>query len=119
LAPHILVVDDEPMVRALVSRALTDDGYQVTATHDGQAALELTRTTDPKFDLIVTNTWMPGLSGSELIARLAQDFPEIPILHIDDVSRARSGDSRQDVSTIYKPFSIGALRRAVRELLGG
>lgn len=105
------------MVRALVSRALTDDGYQVTATHDGQTALEMARTAEPEFDLIVTNTRMPGLSGSELIARLRRDFPKIPILHIDDITRPKPGESHPDVTTLYKPFSIGALRQAVRELL--
>jgi DNA-binding response OmpR family regulator len=117
LAPHILVVDDEPMVRALVSRALTDDGYQVTAMHDGKAALEMARTVEPEFDLIVTNTWLAGLSGLELITLLRQEFPKTPILHIQDLTRPRSGEPRQDVTTLYKPFSIGALRQAVRELL--
>jgi DNA-binding response OmpR family regulator len=107
------------MVRALVSRALTDDGYQVTATHDGQAALEMAQRAEPKFDLIVTNTWIPSLSGSELIARLRQDFPKVPILHIDDLTRHESGESRHDVATLYKPFSIRALREAVRNLLAG
>jgi CheY-like chemotaxis protein len=119
LAPRILVVDDEPMVCALVSRALTDDGYQVTATHDGRAALEMARTAEPEFDLIVTNTWMPGLSGSELIERLRQDFPEVPILHLDDLTRPKSGEPREDVTTLYKPFSVDALRQAVRQLLSG
>jgi CheY-like chemotaxis protein len=114
---RILVVDDEPMVCALVSRALTDDGYQVTAEHDGQAALELARTAVPQFDLIITNTWMRGLSGSELIARLRSDFPDTPILHVDDVTRAKPGDSREDVATLYKPFNINTLREAVRDLL--
>jgi two-component system OmpR family response regulator len=117
LAPHILVVDDEPMVCALVSRALTDDGYQVTAEHDGEAGLELARTAEPQFDLIVTNSWMPGLSGSELILRLRLDFPEIPILHIDDLTRTESEERREDVTTLYKPFSVGALQQAVRQLL--
>jgi CheY-like chemotaxis protein len=94
-----------------------DDGYQVTAEHDGQASLEIARRAEPQFDLIVTNTWMSGLSGSELIARLRQDFPTIPILHIDDLTRSKSAEPRQDVTTLYKPFSVGALRLAVRRLL--
>jgi CheY-like chemotaxis protein len=117
LAPHILVVDDEPMVCALVLRALTDDGYQLTAEHDGQAALALARRAEPQFNLIVTNSWMPGLSGSELIERLRRDFPKIPVLHIDDLTRRKSDQPREDVTTLYKPFSVGALQQAVRRLL--
>jgi CheY-like chemotaxis protein len=118
VASRILVVDDEPMVRALLVRGLTDDGHDVVAVSDGRAALDVVRQTDGGFDLIVTNTWMPGLSGAELIDRLRQDFPTIPILHIDDVTR-RSGaeKSAADVPTLFKPFSIAALRQAVRDLL--
>ena len=72
------------------------------------------------FDLIVTNSYMPGLTGPELIARVREDFPNLPILHVDDVTRrGRIPQLPSDVSTIYKPFSIAGLRAAVRELLGG
>jgi CheY-like chemotaxis protein len=114
---RILVVDDEPMVCALVSRALIDDGHVVTAEHDARAALEFARAAVPQFDLIITNTWMPGVSGSELIARLRPDFPTVPILHLDDITRPKSGERPEDATTPYKPFNIGTLREAVRELL--
>jgi CheY-like chemotaxis protein len=96
---------------------LTDEGYQVTAASDGLAALAIARSAQPEFDLVVTNTWMAGLSGSELIDRLREDFPEVPILHIEDLTRPKSGESRQDVTSLYTPFSVGALRLAVQQLL--
>jgi DNA-binding response OmpR family regulator len=106
------------MVRALITRALTDDGFEVVAVADGHAALDAARTAQAGFDLIVTNNYMPGLSGPELIARVRQDFPTLPILHVDDVSRrGRVRDLPSDVPTIYKPFSVVALRAAVRGLL--
>jgi CheY-like chemotaxis protein len=118
MAPRILVVDDEPMVRALISRALTDAGYEVVAVADGRAALDAARSA--QFDLIVTNNYMPGLNGPELIARVRQDFPSLPILHIDDISRRRAEqDLPDDVPTVYKPFSVATLREAVRKLLAG
>jgi DNA-binding response OmpR family regulator len=118
MAHRILVVDDEPMVRALINRALTDDGFEVIAAANGRAALDAARSAEGGFDLIVTNNYMPGLSGPELIARVRQDFPSIPILHVDDISRRdRVADLPADVPTIYKPFSIAALRAAVRGLL--
>jgi two-component system cell cycle response regulator CpdR len=120
VAHRILVVDDEPMVRALIARALIDDGFEVVAVANGLAALDAARTTEAGFDLIVTNNYMPGLSGAELIARVRQDFPSLPILHVDDVSRrGRVAPLPSDVPTIYKPFSIAALRAAVRGLLAG
>jgi CheY-like chemotaxis protein len=118
MAARILVVDDEPMVRALIARALTDVGYEVVAVADGRAALDVARRAEAAFDLIVTNNYMPGLSGPDLIARVRQDFPDLPILHVDDVARkGRVAELPDDVPTIYKPFSVIALREAVRKLL--
>jgi CheY-like chemotaxis protein len=118
MAPRILVVDDEPMVRALIARVLTDEGYEVISVADGRAALDAARGAGGQFDLIVTNNYMPGLSGPELIARVRQDFPSLPILHINDLSRKRAAQSLpEDVPTVYKPFSVATLREAVRGLL--
>jgi CheY-like chemotaxis protein len=118
MARRILVVDDEPMVRALIARVLTDAGYEVVAVANGQAALDAARGAEAPFDMIVTNNYMPGLSGSELIQRVREDFPDLPILHIDDIARRkRVRPVPDDVPTIYKPFSIAALQDAVRKLL--
>jgi CheY-like chemotaxis protein len=121
MAPRILVVDDEPMVRALIARVLTDAGYEVVAVANGQAALDAARRAKVGFNLVVTNNYMPGLNGAELIARVRQDFPSLPILHIDDISRKRVLDKGlpDDVPTVYKPFSSATLREAVQRLLDG
>ena len=120
MAARILVVDDEPMVRALIARVLTDEGYEVVAVANGQAALDAARGAEVRFDLIITNNYMPGLTGAELTARVRQDFPNLPILHVDDIGRrSRIGDVLEQVPTIYKPFSIGSLRDAVLGLLTG
>jgi DNA-binding response OmpR family regulator len=107
------------MVTQLISRALSDVGYEVTALSDGERGLAAALSANPGFDLVVTNTWMPGLSGAELIARLRQHFPAIPILHIDDVARHKTATDSPEVATLFKPFSIAALREAVRALLAG
>jgi two-component system, cell cycle response regulator CpdR len=118
MPPRILVVDDEPMVRALIARALTDEGHEVIAVANGQAALDAARGAEAPFDMIVTNNYMPGLSGAELIERVREDFPHLPILHVDDVARRKRVDALpQNVPAIYKPFSIAALQDAVRKLL--
>ena len=118
MAARILVVDDEPMVRALIARVLSDEGYEVVAVANGRAALDAARGAEVGFDLIITNNYMPGLSGAELITRVRQDFPELPILHVDDIARRnRLGHLPEDLPTIYKPFSIASLREAVRKLL--
>jgi CheY-like chemotaxis protein len=118
MARRILVVDDEPMVRALITRILTDEGYEVVAVANGRAALDAARAAEAKFDMIVTNNYMPGLRGPELIARVREDFPNLPILHVDDVARrGKVKDVPGDVPTLYKPFSNATLKDAVRRLL--
>ena len=115
---RILVVDDESMVRALIARVLTDEGYEVVAVANGRAALDAARGANTAFDLIITNNYMPGLSGAELIARVREDFPTLPILHVDDVTRrGRLPPLPTGIPTIYKPFSVAALRNAVKDLL--
>jgi CheY-like chemotaxis protein len=120
MTSRILVVDDEPMVRALITRVLSDAGYEVVAVANGQAALDAARGADVGFDLIVTNNYMPGLNGAELIERVRQDFPSLPILHIDDITRKRVDQGLpDDVPTVYKPFDAATLRQAVQQLLSG
>jgi DNA-binding response OmpR family regulator len=118
MASRILVVDDEPMVRALIARVLTDEGYEVVTAANGRAALDAARRAEAGFDLIITNNYVPGLSGAELVARVRKDFPDLPILHVDDITRrGRIPPLPSDIPTIYKPFSIAALKAAVRGLL--
>ena len=118
VAPRILVVDDGTMVCPPIARALRDEGYEVTAVANGRAALEAAQAAQPPFDLVVTNTWIGGLSDAELISRLRVDFPAVPILQVDDFARHKSSaELRQDVTTLYKPFSVATLRKAVAELL--
>ena len=118
MASRILVVDDEPMVRALIARVLTDEGYEVVAVANGRAALDAARGAKAGFDLIITNNYMPGLSGAELVARVRKDFPDLPILHVDDITRrGRIPALPSDIPSIYKPFSVAALKDAVLGLL--
>jgi DNA-binding response OmpR family regulator len=120
MTARILVIDDEAMVRALIVRALQDDGYQVGAAAGGEEALDLAFGT--RYDLVITNSWLRDMSGQEAIEKLRRHFPGIPILHVDDIpgSKYSSGESVRDVvPVLYKPFSIAALRAAVRELMDG
>ena len=79
--------------------------------------LETTR--EDAFDLVITNNCMRGMSGVEVIERLHQVFPALPVLHIDDLSHPSADEFPEDVRTLYKPFSIAALQDAVRKLLAG
>jgi len=117
-ALRILLVDDEPSVRGVLARALREAGYDVVAVTDGQAGLDAARIAAEPYALVITNGYMPHLTGEQLIAQLRQMFPTLPILHLDDLSREQNPQALP-VPTLYKPFSIESLLSEVRRLLGG
>ena len=115
---RILIVDDEPAVRMILQRALQGAGYEVVAMNDGRAGLNAATTAEPEYDLVVTNNCMPHLSGAEMVEALREQFPAIPILHLDDLSRPHDMVLPEDVPNLYKPFSVDRLLEAVEGLLG-
>ncbi|MEP6687948.1 MAG: response regulator [Gemmatimonadales bacterium] len=113
----ILVVDDEPSVLAVVSRALRDAGHEVIGVSNAQTAYEVALA--ERIDVIVTNNCMPGLNGVELVAALRDRLPGIPILHLDEHSQSTHPlfQVPADVPTLFKPFDLTPLKAAVRRLL--
>ena len=71
--PHILIVDDEEMMRAMLARELPRLGFRVTSTGSGEEAVELARNED--FAVAVVDILMPGLDGMETLKRLRQESP--------------------------------------------
>jgi DNA-binding response OmpR family regulator len=116
-APRILVVDDEPAIRSLLVRALSDEGYQAVALNDGLAGLDAALTADDPYDLVITNNCMPGLGGAELVAQLRAARPSLPIIHLDDSSRPGTAELPQDVPNLYKPFHLDTILDRVQKLL--
>jgi DNA-binding response OmpR family regulator len=113
---RILVVDDHPMVRKVVERGLEAEGFDVVGMPDGHAALRAVQTASVPYDLVITNSCMPGLNGDELIARLRTERPELPILHLDDQSRGALA-LPDGVPNLPKPFDVDRLIAEVRRLL--
>ena len=72
---RLLIVDDEPLSRELVQRALSEHGFEVCIAKDGFAALALMRGALP--DLIVSDLKMPNMSGFEFLS-IAQAIPSNP-----------------------------------------
>jgi PAS domain S-box-containing protein len=71
--PVILLVDDDPDVLALTSRALAPDGYQVLTAERGEAALDMLRT--KRVNVVVSDFSMPGMHGAQLLAQVAALYP--------------------------------------------
>ena len=73
LKASILVVDDEPAMRLLLSSILKDEGHNVTAAATGEEALHLIATRH--YHLVLTDLKMPGISGLELLEQVMRDDP--------------------------------------------
>ena len=78
----ILVVDDEEVVRMLVTRALVEAGFHVVEAGHGAAALSLLESGMHELDLVLCDLVMPGVNGRDLARWLAANRPDLPILLI-------------------------------------
>jgi DNA-binding response OmpR family regulator len=112
----ILVVDDEPALCALVARMLREAGYLVVTACDGEAGWELVTSAAESFDLVVTDSRLPGISGLELVQLLREHSPTLPIIHLTGSLRSDIGFP-SNVRTLLKPFDLSQLIPTVRELL--
>jgi adenylate cyclase len=117
---HILVVDDNPDLRAYVSHVLQRQGYAVRTARGGEVALEMMQGQRP--DLVITDLMMPGMSGLELIQHLRGegDLRHIPIIlltaKVDDETRIEGVEQGAD-AYLGKPFNDRELLAEVRNLL--
>lgn len=112
---RILVLDDEPMIRHFVGRALEAAGYEVVVLSPPSGAVDLLA--DAPFDLVITNSIMPATSGAQLVARIRNEFPNVPVIHMDDQSHPLSPEFPPDVPRLGKPFSNDTLLREVARRL--
>lgn len=81
-APTILVVDDDPDIRSVVSAALAEEGFEVASASNGQEALRLLRGRGPRPDLILLDMMMPVMDGHAFCAeqQKAPDLASIRVL---------------------------------------
>jgi CheY-like chemotaxis protein len=111
---HVLLVDDEPVNRDILSKYLLSDGHSVVATVNAHEAMERFRV--ERFDLIVTDHAMPGMSGLQLAADVRRVRPDQPIILVTGFSDPTKapGDLPQYVNLVLsKPVPQSELRRAI------
>ncbi len=117
MAARILVVDDEPPLVDAIRFALQREGHEVAEALDGLRALELARS--ERFDLILLDVMLPGMSGFELCRILRQDS-DVPILLLtarsEETDRVVGLDLGAD-DYVTKPFSMRELLARVRAAL--
>ena len=114
MAPTVLVVDDEAIARAFMERALTQEGYQVLLAADGEAALNILRSTKRKVALVITDLVMPGMGGHAFALEVGKLPSPPPLLYISAYEKPRGEMAKR---FLQKPFGIADLAQAVAQLL--
>ena len=114
----ILVVDDEPALLEVTGRILRKDGYTTLQARTYEQALSLAASED--FQLLLTDSMMPGMTGATLAELITEMKPGTPVLHMSgytagvlDPERIRDGE----LPFIQKPFTAPALLEKVRRVL--
>jgi two-component system response regulator MprA len=114
----VLVVDDDPELRAALTRALRLDGYDVSAVSNGLKALEALPETKP--DVLVLDLMMPYVGGLEVCRRMRAKGDRTPILVLtarDEVGDRVAGLDAGADDYLMKPFALEELRARLRALL--
>ena len=118
---RILVVDDEEQICRLVARLLTRAGYEVECANDAEDAME-TFGNGGKFDLVVTDVRMPGMSGPRLVEQLRRFQPGIKVLYLTGYADQLFFERLslwEDESFLDKPFSTPGLLESVSLIVHG
>lgn len=116
---HILFVDDEDAVRNVGARGLKRKGFAVTDCISAENALEHLNNGE-KFDMLITDMMMPGMSGADLAKEVHKQYPEMKIIlasgYSEEIARKELAGS-QDFYFMSKPYSLGDLTKKVTEVL--
>jgi len=117
----ILVIDDDPAVRRAVVRVLERSGFRVVGVEDAESGLE-SLATGERFDAVLSDLVLPGMSGFDLLARIQVERPGLPLFAISGY--AEGSPDRKDaippgVTFIQKPFSARELAAAVEAAVWG
>jgi DNA-binding response OmpR family regulator len=112
---HILVVEDDPVIRQTVDYALRRAGFDTSTADDGSRALDMAREQQP--DLILLDVMLPGLDGFSFAERLREDDTDVAIIMVTALDQPRDLVRGLDTGAddyITKPFSMDELLARVR-----
>jgi len=118
--PHLLVVDDEPLVTQLIVDTLTREGYRVDSAPNGVAALE--KIQHQRYDLILSDLHMPQLNGVGLYLALTQQLDRLSERIIFLTGSVGSSELHRflketGLPVLRKPFTLVELQQLVRQVL--
>jgi len=116
----ILLVEDEDSVRILTKKALELSGYEVTEAYDGVSALNLIKSDNYGYDLIITDVMMPEMDGPTLVKEVKKLLPEQKILFISGYTENNEDldlEKQKKVYFLNKPFTLEELNLTVKKIV--
>ena len=116
----VLVLDDEPDMRKLVSAMLASNGYTVLTADDGESAIRTFQKSKQPVDLVLLDVVSPGLSGPMVADRITELQPGTRVLFMsgyENTNVVRRYVVDQGFALLTKPFTADQLVRKVREIL--
>jgi two-component system, cell cycle sensor histidine kinase and response regulator CckA len=119
---RVLVVDDEPTIRAALVRFFTRQGFAVEEAGDGRQALDRLLGEGPEPDVIVCDFRMPEVSGAQVYATVEMEKPDLIRRFIFSSGDVISGEHQQFLEravcpVLQKPFELARLREAVDRIV--
>jgi signal transduction histidine kinase len=118
LTGTVLVVDDEPSVRAVARRILESQGFTVRVAAGGIEALQILRGDPSAVDIVLLDMTMPDMSGTITLAELLRIRPGLPVLLSSGYVQDDTGSDTPAAGFIQKPYRPSDLVSAVRRALG-
>lgn len=115
--PCILLAEDDDDLRLLLRLSLQADGYQVIACRDGQKALEVCQQ-GGHIDLLLSDTQMPRLTGDQLVLKVTEGWPSLPIILMSGSELTMDAISviqQTGCFFVQKPFQMPKMLAAIRQ----
>jgi len=115
---HVLIVDDEPMIRQLLNDVLGDEGYQVDTVSSGEDAVLKLR--DVRFDFVITDLMMPGMSGLQVLETIKQLDPGTEVIVMTGYASLNTAVECMKLGAadyLNKPINIDEIRIILRRMI--
>ncbi len=113
---RVLIVDDDPSIRYMLSRVLMDEGYNVMSAANGHQGLEIALT--GQIDLVLLDWKMPELNGEDTLKELTYVRPTLPVIVITAYPRKQNEGGLNGASAVLqKPLDFPRLLEAIKMLL--
>ena len=116
----VLLVDDEPEIRNMVSDFLRSLGHEVICAGDASQAVDHSRSHEGKIDLLITDVVMPQMDGFELALKLREERSNLPVLVMSGFTGGalrKRGRQLGEVPFLSKPFSLRQLESSLKAIL--